>query len=55
MATTQHSTDDLFRDNIRDNILWTDEACLTREGMSNVHNSHLWARDNPRGVRERGY
>jgi hypothetical protein len=36
------------------NILWTDEACFTREGVFNVHNSHLWARDNPHAIRERG-
>jgi hypothetical protein len=37
------------------NILWTDEACFTREVVFNVHNSHLWARDNPHVIRERGY
>jgi hypothetical protein len=37
------------------NILWTDEACLTHEGAFNVHNSHLWARDNPHAILERGY
>jgi hypothetical protein len=36
-------------------ILWTDEACFTREGVFNVHNSHLWAQDNPHAIRERGY
>jgi hypothetical protein len=38
-----------------DELLWTDEACFTREGMFNVHNSHLRARDNPHAIRERGY
>jgi hypothetical protein len=37
------------------NILWRDEACFTREGVFNVHNSHLWVRDNPHTIRERGY
>jgi hypothetical protein len=36
-------------------ILWTDEACVTREGMFNVHKSHVWARENPHANRERGY
>jgi hypothetical protein len=27
----------------------------TLEGVFNVHNSHLWARDNPHAIRERGY
>jgi hypothetical protein len=37
------------------NILWTDEACFTREGVFNAHNSRLWARYNPHAIRERGY
>jgi hypothetical protein len=47
----QHAADELF---LR-NSLWTDEACFTREGVLNVHNSHLWVRDNPHAIRERGY
>jgi hypothetical protein len=47
----QHAADELFLHN----ILWTDEACFTREGVFNVHNSHLWKRDNPHAIRERGY
>jgi hypothetical protein len=45
----QDATDELFL-----HILWTDEACFTREGVFNVHNSHLCARDNPHAIRERG-
>jgi hypothetical protein len=26
-----------------------------REGVFNVHNSHLWARDNPHAIRKCGY
>jgi hypothetical protein len=37
------------------NILWTDKEWLTRVCVFNVHNSHLWARDNPLAVREREY
>jgi hypothetical protein len=37
------------------NVLWTDEACLTSEGVLNVHNSHLLARDNPHATRECSY
>jgi hypothetical protein len=47
----QHAADDLSLHN----ILWTDEACFTRQGVFKVHNSHLWARDNPHAIRERGY
>jgi hypothetical protein len=36
-------------------IMRTDEACFTREVVINVHNSHLWERDNPRAIRECGY
>jgi hypothetical protein len=47
----QHAADELFLHN----ILWTGEACFTRKGVFNVHNSHLLARDNPHATRERGY
>jgi hypothetical protein len=47
----QHATDEL----ILHDILWTDEACFTREGVFNVLNSHFWAQDNPHVIRERGY
>lgn len=32
-------------------VLFTDEATFTREGVFNHHNQHLWAQENPRGVR----
>ncbi|KOC66835.1 Histone-lysine N-methyltransferase SETMAR [Habropoda laboriosa] len=32
-------------------VLWTDEACFTREGCFNVHNSHVWDDENPFAVR----
>jgi hypothetical protein len=47
----QHVADELFLHN----ILWAGEAFSTHEGVFNVHNSHLWARDNPHAIRERGY
>jgi hypothetical protein len=47
----QHAADELSLHN----ILWTVEACFTCEGVFNVYNSHLWARDNPYVIRERGY
>lgn len=28
-------------------ILWTDEACFTREGIFNSHNMHMWCEENP--------
>jgi hypothetical protein len=37
------------------NILRTDEACSTREGVFNLHSCHIWARDNPHDIHERGY
>jgi hypothetical protein len=30
-------------------------VCFTSEDVFNVHNSCLWARDNPHAIRERGY
>jgi hypothetical protein len=32
------------------NILFTDEAYLTCDGVNKTRNSHLWDRDNPRGT-----
>jgi hypothetical protein len=37
------------------NILWTDEACFTREGVFNVHSTHLWTMDNLQIISEREY
>ena len=34
-------------------ILWTDEATLGRVGLYNMHNEHLWARENPHAVRQK--
>lgn len=36
-------------------ILWTDESIFTRDGYFNQHNSHHWAHENPRVVRERNH
>ncbi|GFY61211.1 DUF4817 domain-containing protein [Trichonephila inaurata madagascariensis] len=32
-------------------ILWTDEACFTRDGAFNHHNSHMWSQVNPHAIR----
>ncbi|EZA60798.1 hypothetical protein X777_13787 [Ooceraea biroi] len=32
--------------------MWTDEATFTRGGIINHRNSHVWAHENPRTVRE---
>jgi len=37
------------------NILFTDEAHFTRDGVNNTRNPHLWDRDNPRGTVESNY
>jgi hypothetical protein len=34
------------------NILWADKACFTCEAVFCVHNSHLWAWDNPHTIHE---
>lgn len=33
-------------------VLFTDEAGFTREGIFNSHNTHIWAVENPRAIRE---
>jgi len=37
------------------NILFTDEANFTRDGVNNTRNSHLWDRDSPHGTVESNY
>jgi hypothetical protein len=34
------------------NILWTDEATFTRQGILNQRNSHVWSHENPRAIHE---
>jgi hypothetical protein len=50
----------LLREHERDpdfleHILWSDEAAITREGVFNSQNSHLWAQHNPQVIREWGH
>jgi len=37
------------------NILFTDEAHFTRDGVNNTRNFNLWDRDNPHGTAESNY
>jgi hypothetical protein len=37
------------------NILLTDEAHFTRDGVNSIRNSHLWDCDNPHGTVESNY
>jgi hypothetical protein len=37
------------------NIIWTDEAKFSKNGLFNRHNIHYWALENPRVVRERNF
>jgi len=37
------------------NILFTDESCFTRRGMTNLHNEHIYAEENPNAIRVRHY
>lgn len=36
-------------------ILWTDESRFDREGITNLHNLHHWAHENPRVKRQRSF
>lgn len=36
-------------------ILYTDEAQFTRSGFFNIHNEHIWARENPRATVTRSF
>lgn len=35
-----------------DEVLWSDEAQFSRDGVVNKHNLHYWANENPRWLRE---
>lgn len=32
-------------------VLWSDEACFTRNGINNYHNEHVWSLQNPHAIR----
>lgn len=34
------------------NIIWTDEATFTRDGINNHHNKHLWSLQNPHAIKQ---
>lgn len=36
-------------------ILFTDESCFTRRGVTNLHNEHVYADENPHAIKERHY
>ncbi|KAF2904966.1 hypothetical protein ILUMI_01209 [Ignelater luminosus] len=36
-------------------ILFTDEACFTRKGVTNLHNEHVYAEENPHATRATHY
>jgi hypothetical protein len=37
------------------NILFTNEAYFTHDGVNNTRNSHLWDHDNPHGTVDNNY
>lgn len=42
-------------DNFTETVIWTDEAKFCKNGLYNRHNSHFWAPENPRMIRERAF
>lgn len=36
-------------------ILFTDESCFTRRGVTNLHNEHVYADENPHAVKEKHF
>lgn len=41
--------------NFHNKILFTDEACFTRRGMTNFHNEHVYADENPHVSKQRHF
>lgn len=37
------------------NVLWTDEASFTRNGVLNLHNEHVWAHENPHAASQSNF
>lgn len=42
-------------ENFLKNVIWSDEAKFTKNGLFNRHNSHYWHYENPHVIRERQY
>lgn len=36
-------------------ILFTDESCFTRRGITNIHNDHIYSDDNPYAIKEKHF
>lgn len=36
-------------------VLWSDESCFTRDGITNFHNEHVWSLQNPHAIRPRRF
>lgn len=41
--------------NFQSKILFTDEACFTRRGITNSHNEHVYSYENPHAIRQRHF
>lgn len=41
--------------NFNRNILFTDEACFTKRGVTNFHNEHVYAEENPHAIKVNHY
>lgn len=41
--------------NFMSRILFTDEACFSRNAIMNFHNNHIWAEENPNAVIQNNY
>lgn len=41
--------------NLISQVLWSDEACLTRGGVTNHHNEYVWKLENPNAIRIRRF
>ncbi|KAJ8940106.1 hypothetical protein NQ318_016022 [Aromia moschata] len=44
-----------LNENFANMILFTDEACFTRRGITNFHNEHVYANENPHSIEVRHF
>ncbi|KAJ8939148.1 hypothetical protein NQ318_010903 [Aromia moschata] len=44
-----------LNENFANMILFTDEACFTRRGITNFHNEHVYADENPHAIKVRHF
>ncbi|KAJ8949642.1 hypothetical protein NQ318_010058 [Aromia moschata] len=54
-APQNMDTTRLFNSSVNKKILFTDESCFIRRGITNLHNQHVFADENPHAIRAKSF